>query len=240
MASSSSALEDTFHSSKGFRIRSKEDLNRVIAQVQKREGALKSMQKKLKMREARLAEAERKQRKRNDFLDAWEVSLKSKEAEMVDERQELENMKESLRKIGQELLALSDKTDSVFDGLPYEEDSLGDFMEDETPEDKKSFLPFRKSKPKKDRKESPRRKTRSKKPRTQTKTKPTTRQRKTLRDTLKEKRDRLKTTTLDSSGLDELEELLQDEVFTCPACDAEVSSDDDDCPGCGAELNWGS
>ncbi|MEE9116132.1 MAG: zinc ribbon domain-containing protein, partial [Thermoplasmata archaeon] len=71
---------------------------------------------------------------------------------------------------------------------------------------------------------------------------------KTLRDTLKEKRDRLKNaglnelddTSEDTSGLEELEELLQNEAFSCPSCNADVSSDDDSCPACGVELNWGA
>lgn len=216
--------------------------------MQKREGRLKAMQKKLKVREARLAEAERKQKKRSDFLDAWEVSLKSKEAEVVDERQELEGMKESLRNIGQELLALSDKTDSVFEGLPSEEDILVDFEEEETPEEKKPIFGFLKGKTRKESAEFPRRKARSKKQRSRTKQVTPSRQPKTLRDTLIEKRERLKNASVDSledtlsdtSGLDELEELLQGEVFTCPSCNGEVSSDDDNCPGCGVELNWGS
>jgi DNA repair exonuclease SbcCD ATPase subunit len=254
MASSSDTLEYPVQSRRGVRIRSQEDLDRVIAQVQKREGMLKTMQRKLKVREARLAEAERKHKKRNDFLDAWEVSLKSKEAEVVDERQELEEMKQSLRKIGNDLLALSDKTDSVFEGLPFEEDIFEDYVDEEVPEEKKPILGFLKGKPKKENVEFPRRKSRSKKKRSKAKkatpskakqaapSKP----RKTLRDSLMEKRDRLKDADMDSlddpiedtSGLDELEELLQGEVFTCPSCNGEVSSDDDNCPGCGVELSW--
>jgi DNA repair exonuclease SbcCD ATPase subunit len=240
MASSGDIYDGSTFSSKGIRIRSQEDLDRVLAQVRKKENALRSVQKKLKMREARLAEAEKKQKKRNDFLDAWEVSLKSKEAEMVEERQELESMKQSLRKIGQELLALSDKTDSVFEGLPYEEDIFVDMVEEETPEEKKPILGFLKNITKKDSSKSPKRKGRSKKRRPETKSKGSPQRRKTLRDTLEEKRDRLKTATVETSGLDELEELLQDEVFSCPKCEEDVSANDDVCPGCGAELNWGS
>jgi hypothetical protein len=248
MASSSDALDYPTRSRRGVHIRSQEDLDRVISQVQKREGMLKAMQKKLKIREARLAEAEKKQKKRSDFLDAWEVSLKSKEAEVVDERQDLEEMKQSLRKIGGELLALSDKTDSVFEGLPFEEDIFQDYEEEETREEKKPILGFLKGKSKKENQEFPRRKGRSKKKRSKTKPVTPTRQPKTLRDTLMEKRDRLRNTDTDSlddppvdtSGLDELEELLQGEVFTCPSCNGEVTSEDDVCPGCGAELNWGA
>jgi rubrerythrin len=233
---------------RGVRIRSQDDLDRVIAQVQKREGQLKAMQKKLKVREARLAEAEKKHKKRSDFLDAWEVSLKSKEAEVVDERQELEDMKENLRKIGGELMALSDKTGSVFEGSPFEDDVFEDFEEEDILEEKKPILGFLKGKSKKENMEFPRRKGRSKKSRSKKKQVTPTRQAKTLRDSLMEKRERLKNADLDSieepdtdtSGLDELEELLQGEIFTCPSCRGEVTSDDDSCPGCGAELNWGA
>lgn len=248
-------------STKGIRIRSKEDLNRVIARVQKREAALKSVQNKLKAREVRVVEAEKKLAKRNEFLDAWEVSLKSKESEIMEEREELEGMKQNLREIGQQMLALSDKTDSVFEGLPYDDDILEDFLEEETPAEKKPLLGFLKNKPKKKREEFPRRKTRAKKKRSGTKEAAPSRKAKTLRDTLREKRDRLKNAGLDeldytpkdtsgldeldytpedTSGLEELEELLQNEAFSCPSCNADVSSDDDNCPACGIELNWGA
>lgn len=248
MASSSDALGYPIQSTKGIRIRSKEDLNRVIARVQKREAALKSVQNKLKAREVRVVEAEKKLAKRNEFLDAWEVSLKSKESEIMEEREDLEGMKQNLREIGQQLLTLSDKTDSVFEGFPYDEDILEDFLEEETPAEKKPLLGFLKNKPKKKREEFPKRKTRAKKQRSGTKEAAPSRKAKTLRDTLREKRDRLKNAGLDEldeppediSGLEELEELLQNEAFSCPSCNADVSSDDDNCPACGIELNWGA
>ena len=261
MASSSDALGYPVQSTKGIRIRSKEDLNRVIARVQKREAALRSVQNKLRAREARMAEAEKKLAKRNEFLDAWEVSLKSKESEIMEEREELEGMKGNLREIGQQMLALSDKTDSVFEGLPYDDDILEGFLEEEAPAEKKPLLGFLKNKPKKRSEESPRRKTRAKKRRSGAKEAAPSRKAKTLRDTLREKRDRLKNTGLDelddtpkdvsgldelddtpedTSGLEELEELLQNEAFSCPSCNADVSSDDDNCPACGIELNWGA
>jgi DNA repair exonuclease SbcCD ATPase subunit len=254
MASSSDALDYPIPSTKGIRIRSKDDLDRVIAQVRKKEAELKSVQNRLKAREVRLAEAQQKLAKRNEFLDAWEVSLKSKESEMMEEREEIEEMKQNLRELGQQILALSDKTSAVFEGLPYEDDIFEDFSEDEAPADKKPILGFLKSKPKKGNKEPTKRKARGKKkPSGTTKSAPA-RKGKTLRDTLKEKRDRLKSTGLDdldelddlddtpedTSGLKELEDLLQDEAFTCPSCEGEVSSDDDTCPECGVELNWGA
>ena len=69
MASSDMAVDGPMTSS-GIRIRSKEDLNRVIAQIRKREELLKVATKKLKMKEARFNEAEKKLKKRNEFLDA--------------------------------------------------------------------------------------------------------------------------------------------------------------------------
>ncbi len=261
MASSSDALGYPIQSTKGIRIRSKEDLNRVIARVQKREAALRSVQNKLRAREVRMAEAEKKLAKRNEFLDAWEVSLKSKESEIMEEREELEGMKGNLREIGKQMLALSDKTDSVFEGLPYDDDILEGFLEEEAPAEKKPLLGFLKNKPKKKREESRRRKARTKKQRSGTREVAPSRKAKTLRDTLREKRDRLKNAGLDdlddtpedvsgldelddtpedTSGLEELEELLQNEAFSCPSCNADVSSDDDNCPACGIELNWGA
>ncbi len=248
MASSSDALGYPIQSTKGIRIRSKEDLNRVIARVRKREAALRSVKNKLRAREVRMAEAEKKLAKRNEFLDAWEVSLKSKESEIMEEREELEEMKRNLREIGHQMLALSDKTDSVFEGLPYDDDILEDFLEEEAPADKKPLLGFLKNRPKKKSEEFPRRKARSKKQRPGSKKVTQSRKAKTLRDTLKEKRDRLKNaglnelddTSEDTSGLEELEELLQNEAFSCPSCNADVSSDDDSCPACGVELNWGA
>ncbi len=248
MASSSDAFGYPIQSTKGIRIRSKEDLNRVIVRVQKREAALRSVQNKLKAREVRVAEAEEKLAKRNEFLDAWEVSLKSKESEIMQEGEELEGMKRNLREIGHQMIALSDKTDSVFEGLPYDDDVLEDFLEEEAPAEKKPLLGFLKNRPKKKSEKFPRRKARSKKQRPGTKKVTPSRKAKTLRDALKEKRDRLKNgglnelddTPEDISGLEELEELLQNEAFSCPSCNADVSSDDDSCPACGVELNWGA
>ena len=213
--------------SSGIRIRSKDDLDRVIAQVRKREEALKVAMKKLKVRENRLNEAEKKLEKRNEFLDAWEVSLKNKEAETMEERQELENLKKNLRSIGQDLLALSDKTESVFEGIPYEEDVLDDFQVEEPPEEKKSFLGFLKGGSKKA-KHEPSEKETNLDPSSEIK-------KVTLREALEAKRDRLKSATVDSIPI-EVEEGSGE--YICPNCGEEVSWGEVLCLGCDTELTW--
>jgi predicted RNA-binding Zn-ribbon protein involved in translation (DUF1610 family) len=226
MASSDVAMDGPMTSS-GIRIRSKEDLNRVIAQVKRREEALKVAMKKLKIRETRLDEAEMKLKKRNEFLDAWEVSLKNKEAETMEERQELENLKKNLRRIGQDLLALSDKTESVFEGVPYEDDIFEDLHIEEPPEEKKSFLGFLKGGSKK---------TKSEPSEDETFGKPNDEIKKvTLRETLEAKRDKLKSATVDSIPM-VVEEGTSE--YICPNCGEEVSKGEVLCLGCDTELVW--
>lgn len=213
--------------SAGIRIRSKEDLNRVIAQVRKREERLKVAMKKLKTREARLNEAEKKLKKRNEFLDAWEVSLKDKEGETVEERQVLENLKQNLRRIGQDLLELSDKTESVFEGAPYDDDMFEDLEIDEPPEEKKSFLGFLKSGPKKAKPVSSENEVFGK---------PSDEPKKvTLRQTLEAKRDKLKSASIETS---QAEGVGDGESYACPTCGAEVSKGEVLCLGCDTELTW--
>lgn len=185
-------------SSLGIRIKSKEDLNRVLLQIQKREAIVSTLQKKLALKGAALDKAEKKLKKRSDFLDAWEVSLKNKEAELVEEQEEIERIKTTLRKAGEQILALSQDTQPVFESIPFEEEVFEDVPVEEMPEERKSFLGFLKGKTKK-----PGRVVRSPPERSQ----PSKgNKQKSLRDVLEAKRDKLKSVSTEELTLDEMEQ----------------------------------
>jgi chromosome segregation ATPase len=199
-------------------------------QVRKREEAIKGLQRKLAIREKRVREAEKKTKKRSDFLDAWEVSLKSKEAELIEERKEVESMKLNLRKLGEDIMALSDRADTMFEDIPIERDILEEVAMEEEPEDKKSFLGFLKGKPKMA-EEPPipkRRPTRA----------PSASGEKTLRELLEEKRDKLRSAPAEPSEPIGIEEAVEGETYECPVCGVEVSADAEMCHGCSVELTW--
>lgn len=232
MASSSEALDDLEHPPTRPQVRSKQDVARLLIQVRKREEVLKSLQRKLAIREKRVREAEKKTKKRSDFLDAWEVSLKSKEAELMEERKEVESMKLNLRKLGEDIMALSDRADAMFEDIPLEDDILEEVAMEEEPEDKKPFLGFLKSKPK-EALEPPRRAPTPARV-------PSGSGQKTLRDLLEEKREKLRTSPPEPSSPIRPEETEEDEIYACPVCGAEVSADDETCEGCSVELSWES
>lgn len=229
MASSSEAFDISRIQSTVRQVRTREDLAQLLMRVRQKEEVLKGLQRKLAIRETRVREAEKKLKKRSDFLDAWEVSLKSKEAELMEERREIENIKKNLRKIGEDLLSLSDKADSILEDIPYEEGILEEIPLEEEPREKRSFFGFLRG--------------RTKKPPElfESKSKsidsvPSTRKSRTLREVLEEKREKLKTSlpeeSLQQRGIEE------EEIFACPVCGAEVSEEDESCEGCGVELNW--
>ncbi len=204
-------------------------------QIQKREAMVKTLQRKLAVKGATLNKAEKKLRKRSEFLDAWEVSLKTKEVEMVSERDEIERLKRLLRKVGEDLLALSERTEPDFESISIDEDIMEDMALRETPEEKKSFLGLFKGKSKKSKKifkSPPRRRP------------PPSKERQALREALEAKRERLRSQSAEELTLEDIEEPLEDElgeeeaVYSCPVCGAEVSLDDEVCSGCNVELNW--
>ncbi|MCK4445185.1 MAG: hypothetical protein KAW09_11615 [Thermoplasmata archaeon] len=224
MASADSVVNGS-PTSIGVHIRSQEDVNRVVAQIRKREETLKVATEKIKMREARLIEAQETLKKRNDFLDAWEVGLRNKEAETTGERKELENLKASLRKIGKDLLALSVKTESVFGGAPYEDDIIEDLEIEEAPEKKKSVLGFLKG---------GRKNVKAEPPEVRVFGKPSGGTKKTtLRETLEAKRDKLRAVSIDTSQILGVEE---GQARTCPNCGEEVSEGQLLCLTCDTEL----
>ncbi|MFQ5883863.1 MAG: hypothetical protein ACE5IO_02040 [Thermoplasmata archaeon] len=223
----------------GLRIRTKEDINHILMQIQKREAMVKTLQRKLAIKGATLNEAEKKLRKRSEFLDAWEVSLKTKEVEVVSEREEIERLKRLLKKVGEDLLALSERTEPDFESVSIDEDIIEDMALREKPEEKKSFLGLFKGKSKKSKeifKSPPRRR------------RPPSRDRQALREALEAKRERLRTQSTEEFVTEEVEEPLEDEVgdeldeveevYSCPVCGAEISLDDEICSGCNVELNW--
>lgn len=208
-------------------------------QIQKREAMVKTLQRKLAIKGATLNEAGKKLRKRSEFLDAWEVSLKTKEVEVVSERDEIERLKRLLRKVGEDLLTLSERTEPDFESVSIDEDIMEDMALREEPEEKKSFLGLFKGKLKKSKKifkSPPRRRP------------PPSMERQALREALEAKRERLRPQSAEELTLEDIEEPLEDElgvelgeeeaVYSCPVCGAEVSLDDEVCSGCNVELNW--
>ncbi|TET90072.1 MAG: zinc ribbon domain-containing protein [Methanomassiliicoccales archaeon] len=202
---------------------------------------VKTLQRKLAIKGATLNKAEKKLRKRSEFLDAWEVSLKTKEVEMVSERDEIERLKRLLRKVGEDLLALSERTEPDFESISIDEDIIEDMTLREEPEEKKSFLGLFKGKSKKSKKifkSPPRRRP------------PPSKERQALREALEAKRERLRSQSAEELTLEDIEEPLEDElgvelgeeeaVYSCPACGTEISLNDEVCSGCNAELNWGT
>ncbi len=224
MASAGSALNGSSNSI-GIHIRSEEDVNRVVAQIRKREEKLRVANEKLKIREARIVEAEETLKKRTDFLDAWEVSLRNKESETTGERRELENLKASLRKISKDLLALSVKTESVFEGAPYEDDIIQDSQIEEVSAKKRSFLGFL---------GGDRKKAKAGPSEVRVFGKPSTGTRKTtLRQMLETKHERLKAASIDTSKTLSDQE---DKAPTCPNCGEKVYEGQLLCLSCDTEL----
>jgi hypothetical protein len=208
-------------------------------QIQKREGMVQTLQKKLALKGTALNKAEKKLKKRSDFLDAWEVSLKGKEAELVEEREEVELVKATLKKVAEQIMGMSSKVGEIYETDPFEEDILEEETFETKAEEKKSFLSFLKGKSKKseDVASSP----------SPSRSSPVGK--KTLREVLEAKREKLKSVSVEETAdeaIDDLESLIEEdegeetEVYTCPMCDGEVTLDDLICDGCGAELNWGT
>lgn len=239
MASSGATVRPTGHSPVGVQIKSKEDINRVLAQIQKREAMVQTLQKKLALKGAALNKAEKKLKKRSDFLDAWEVSLKSKEAELVDEREEVERLKATLKKVAEQIMGMSSKTGEIYETDPFEEEYLEEEAFETKDVDKKSFLSFLRGKSKKS--------THVAKPPPISERLPA--EKKTLREVLEAKREKLKSVPLEETSdeaIEDLESLIEEdeveeiEIYTCPVCDGEVALEDSVCEACGAELNWGT
>ncbi len=223
MTSSDQESDDWDQSEVDDLIESKEDIQRIMSHLRKREKMLKALQEKIKARESKLDEAEE--------------DLKRREAKLSEDREEISRIKQSLGKIGADLVALSEKSDSIIDDVRYDEEIVEDIFADQVPEDKKPGVESQKPIPKKEIVEPPKPKRAfGRKPRVGKKKEPP-KQKKSLRQTLKEKRDRLKGATLDESEFGSLE---QEETFACPVCGMEVSTRDEVCAGCGAELNWDS